>query len=161
MLSEENRNKLVMTGLYKHEPDKKIMRYEDGYAYWCKNWTFKPRYSENTDQYFMVDTYWHEKCVELTDKNFDGFEFLFDMKEVEQHSGNNIYEFPKGERWCVPIDSGGTTIPRFFVKKGSHKVKDKVLDRLQREIGVLEWELQNKKQTYNDVLNDKTDLNYV
>ena len=74
MLSQENVNKLVMTGLYKHEPDK---RYR-GSLYWdnmyhCFNWTFKISHNEKTDKWYMVDTFFNDKSIELTDNNFDEF----------------------------------------------------------------------------------------
>lgn len=88
MLSKSNVEKLVMTGLYKHEPDR---RYR-GSLYWdnmyhCFNWTFKVRHNKKDDKWYMVDTYFGDKYIELTDENFDEFEFLFDFEKVEKHSG--------------------------------------------------------------------------
>lgn len=91
MLSQENIKKLVMTGLYRHEPDKKYrpqLYWND--LYHCYNWTFTVKHNKDTDQWYMVDTYYHEKSIELTNENFEEFEFIFDVNEVEPYSGKNI-----------------------------------------------------------------------
>lgn len=163
MLSEENVKKLVLSGLYKHEPDK---RYR-GSLYWddmyhCFNWTFRVRHSENTDDWYMVDTYFDEKSIELTDENFDEFEFVFDFNEVQKHSGKNIYEYDENDRWHVAIDSGGMSCGgKYFVRKGATKIKDKVLNRIKEEISSLERNLEYQKNLYQRVLNDECNLDYV
>lgn len=163
MLSEENVKKLVISGLYKHEPDK---RYR-GSLYWddmyhCFNWTFRVRHNENTDNWYMVDTYFDEKSIELTDENFDEFEFVFDFNEVQKHSGKNIYEYDENDWWHVAIDSGGTSCGgKYFVRKGATKIKDKVLNRIKEEISSLERNLEYQKNLYQRVLNDECNLDYV
>ena len=163
MLSQENVNKLVMTGLYKHEPDK---RYR-GSLYWdnmyhCFNWTFKISHNEKTDKWYMVDTYFNDKSIELTDDNFDEFDFLFDFNEVERHSGENIYEYDESDWWHVAIDSGGMyCCGKYFVKKGAIKSKEKVLKRIANEINRLERELERKREDYKRVENNEVNLNYV
>lgn len=163
MLSEENVKKLVLSGLYKHEPDK---RYR-GSLYWddmyhCFNWTFRVRHNENTDDWYMVDTYFDEKSIELTDENFDEFEFVFDFNEVQKHSGKNIYEYDENDRWHVAIDSGGMSCGgKYFVRKGATKIKDKVLNRIKEEISSLERNLEYQKNIYQRVLNDECNLDYV
>lgn len=163
MLSQENVNKLVMTGLYKHEPDK---RYRDS-LYWdnmyhCFNWTFKISHNEKTDKWYMVDTYFNDKSIELTDDNFDEFEFLFDFNEVEKHSGEYIYEYDESDWWHVAIDSGGMYCGgKYFVKKGAIKSKEKVLKRIANEINRLERELERKREDYKRVENNEVNLNYV
>ena len=163
MLSKENASKIVKTGLYKHEPDKRYRgeSYHDD-LYWCFNWTFRVKYDEKSDIWYMVDTYFNDEYIELTDENFEEFEFLFDFNEVEKHSGRNIYEFEKCDWWHVAVDSGGMYCGgKYFVRKGAIKNKDKVLDRIQREINSLESNLESKRREYERVLNDEVDLRYV
>lgn len=163
MLSEENVKKLVISGLYKHEPDK---RYR-GSLYWddmyhCFNWTFRVRHNESTDDWYMVDTYFDEKSIELTDENFDEFEFVFDFNEVQKHSGKNIYEYDENDWWHVAIDSGGMSCGgKYFVRKGATKIKNKVLNRIKEEISSLEINLEYQKNLYQRVLNDECNLDYV
>lgn len=162
MLSKENVNKLIITGLYRHEPDK---RYR-GSIYWddmyhCFNWTFKVRHNEKTDEWYMVDTYFNDKSIELTDDNFDEFKFLFDFNEVEKHSGENIYEYDESDWWYVAIDSGGRAYGKYFVQKNATKVKEKVLKRIESEIDYLERQLKSKREDYKRIENDEVNLKYV
>ena len=163
MLSKENVNKLIMTGLYKHEPDR---RYRSS-LYWnsmyhCFNWTFKVRHYEEDDEWYMVDTYFNDKLIELTDDNFDEFEFLFDFNEVEKHSGRHIYEYDESDWWHVAVDSGGMFCGgKYFIKKGAVKIKDRVIERLENEIKSLESDIRYKKETLERVKNDEVNLEYV
>ena len=163
MLSQENINKLVMTGLYKHEPDKRYIEslyWND--MYHCFNWTFKVSHNEKTDEWHMVDTYFNDKYIELTDDNFDEFDFLFDFNEVERHSGKNIYEYDESDWWHVAIDSGGMYCGgKYFIRKGATKIKEKVLKRIEDEINYLERQLKLKREDYNRVENDEINLKYV
>lgn len=163
MLSKENVDKLVISGLYRHDPDKKYRPalYWDQ-MYHCFNWTFKVRHRESNDTWYMVDTYFGDKYIELTDENFDEFEFLFDFNEVEKHSGKNIWEYDENDYWHVAIDSGGMYCGgKYFVKKGATKSKEKVLERIEGEIRSLERQLENKKADYERVLNDEVNLNWI
>lgn len=163
MLSKENKEKLVLTGLYKCQPNKKYR----GQLYWndmyhCFNWTFKVRYLKDDDIYLMVDTYFNEKCIELTDENFDEFEFLFDFNEVHEHSGNNIWEYNEDEYWHVAVDSRGWYLGgKYFVKNNAVKNKEKVLQRIKEEIYNLERQLKSKKADYERVQNDEVNLDYI
>lgn len=163
MLSQTNIDKLVLSGLYKHEPDK---RYRSSIhwdnLYWCFNWTFIVSYNKNTNKYYMVDTYYNDAYIELTDENFNEFEFLFDFNQVEKHSGHNIDEYDEDDWWHVAVDSGGMYCGgKYFLRKGAKKSKDRVLERIQDEIDSLERELANKKKAFSDVKNDKVDLRCV
>lgn len=163
MLSKANVEKLVKTGLYKHEPDKKYrssLYWDD--MYHCFNWTFKVSHRESDDAWFMVDTYFNDKYIELTDENFDEFEFLFDFNEVDKHTGKNIWEYDENDYWHVAVDSGGMYCGgKYFVRKGAVKNKEKVLERLQGEINSLERQLKDKKEAYEKVKNDEIKLEYV
>ena len=163
MLSKKNVDKIVKTGLYKHKPD---TRYRDSIhwndMYHCFNWTFRVHHRESDDTWYMVDTYFNDKYIELTDENFNGFEFLFDFNEVDKHSGNNIYEYDEDDWWHVAVDSGGMYCGgKYFVRKGAIKNKEKVLARIQQEIDGLKWSLENKIRDYEKVQNDEVNINFV
>lgn len=163
MLSKENVEKIVKTGLYKHEPDKKYrssLYWDDMYHYF--NWTFKVKHNERNDTWYMVDTYFNDKYIELTDENFDEFEFLFDFNEVEKHTGKNIWEYDENAYWHVAVDSGGMYCGgKYFVKKGATKSKEKVLERIEGEIRSLERQIESKKADYQRVQNDEVNINWV
>lgn len=163
MLSKENKEKLVLTGLYRCEPNKKYrsqLHWDN--MYHCFNWTFKVHHRESDDTWFMVDTYFNDKYIELTDENFDEFEFLFDFNEVYMHSGKNIWEYDENDYWHVAIDSGGMCCGgKYFVKKGATKSKEKVLERIKNEILSLERQIENKKADYERVQNDEVNLDYI
>lgn len=163
MLSQENINKLVMTGLYQHEPDK---RYR-GCLYWdnmyhCFNWTFRVKHHKNSDKWYMVDTYFNDKSIELTDENFNEFKFIFDFNEVKEHSGEHICEYDERDWWHVAIDSGGMYCGgKYFVRKGAVKIKERVLKRVQEEIEYFERQIEHKKREYARIVNDEVNLDWV
>lgn len=163
MLSQKNIDKLVMTGLYKHEPDKRYCPK----LYWndlfhCHNWTFKVYHNENTDEWYMLDTYFNEKAIELTDENFNEFQFIFDFNDVIPYSGGDVYDYNESDYWHVPVDSAGLLHGgKCFLRKGAVKNKDLVLTRLEDEIKSLERQLHHKKETYEKAKHDEIDLRYV
>ena len=161
MLSQENRNKLILTGLYEAKPNKKIHSWYSE-PYWCFNWTFKVQYNENKDKYYMVDTYYGDKYFELADEYFELFTLIFDFNDVEKHNGNNIWDYDEDDRYHVAIDSGGMYCGgKYFIKKYATKNKDKVLDRLQQEIDYAKDKVKDLERNHEDVLNDRIDLKYV
>lgn len=152
-----------MTGLYKHEPDRRYRGslYCDN-MYHCFNWTFKVRHNEKENKWYMVDTYFGDKYIELTDENFDEFEFVFDFEKVEKHSGENIYEYDENDWWHVAVDSGGMYCGgKYFVRKNAVKNKEKVLKRLNEEIQRLKNKIDYNKELYERVLKDEVNLKYV
>ena len=163
MLSKENKNKIVLTGLYRCEPNKKYrsqLYWDD--MYHCFNWTFKVHHCERDDTLYMVDTYFNDKYIELTDENFDEFEFLFDFNEVEKHSGKNIYDYDKNDWWHVATDSGGMYCGgKFYLKRNALPKKEKILNRLKEEIDYAERNLEYMKNKYQRVMNGEIDLKYV
>jgi hypothetical protein len=163
MLSKENKNKLVHTGLYRCEPNKKYrsqLYWND--MYHCFNWTFIVHHCESDDTWYMVDTYFNDKYIELTDENFDEFEFLFDFNEVEKHSGKNIYDYDENDWWHVATDSGGMYCGgKFYLKRNALPKKEKILNRLKEEIDYAERNLEYMKNKYQRVMNGEIDLKYV
>lgn len=59
MLSKENREKIINTGLYRAAPDRKLQSWYDN-PYWCKNWTFVVRISNDElyEEYDENDVYY-------------------------------------------------------------------------------------------------------
>lgn len=160
MLSKENIDKLCMTGLYKCEPVLEwISIYKRNTPYWCKNWTFIVNYSDG--KYFMIDTYFNDFIIELNDENFDKFEFVFDRNEVCEYNLNNFYDYDRKDRWKIPVDSGGISYPKCFIRKGAYPNKKNVIERIENEISSLENKLSSLKKTLAKVYLDDIDLRYV
>lgn len=166
-LSKENIAKLNFNGLYSHKPDVKYRGklYEDD-LYWCFNWIFKVKEIEcsnpNENYLAMIDTYYGDKGIELTDDNFDEFKFIFDFDDVIEISKNAVSDYNSEDVYMVAIGSGGWRYDRkFFINKGTTKNKDIVLSRLKNEIESLEYKLSNKKKQLEQVENDEIDLKYV
>lgn len=102
MLSIENYNKINKNGLYKSKPFGISLGSD---PYWCKNWTFKVK--ECKGILYMVDTYFNDRYIEVTDENIVNFKFQFEFDDVNQVS---VYEYDKYEdedRWIAAIGSGG------------------------------------------------------
>ena len=164
-LSQENINKLCMTGLYKCKPVLEwLPSYKRNSPYWCKNWTF--RVGRYKDEYYMRDTYWatgDENPVLLTDENFDLFELVFDFNDVEKFNGEYQKWITYGydDRFRVAVNSGGINYPVYFIRKGAKPIKEAVVERLRHEISLLENDLKYKQNTLRQVENDELDLRYV
>ena len=162
MLSQGNIDKLHMNGLYRCEPVLNwLPSYKRDNPYWCKNWTFKVR--KGGDKYYMYDTYWStgdEYPVELTDENFDKFELLFDLGNIRiVNSFEDWLEYPDDKKWRVALDSGGIAYAKYVVIRGTKKVKDRVVVRMQHEINYLKQELAHKERILEGVLSGEIDYN--
>ena len=163
MLSQENINKIHMNGIYRCDPVLEwLPYYKRNDPYWCKNWIFKVK--EYKGKYAMYDTYWStgdEHPVELTDKNFDKFEFLFDLDDIRYiNSYESWLEYPKEDRWKVALDSGGISYPKYVVRRGSKKIKELVIERMQREIDYLKQDLAYKERILDGIKDDSINYEY-
>jgi len=163
MLSQENINKLHMNGIYRCNPVLSwLPSYKRNNPYWCKNWTFRVR--EYDGKYAMYDTYWatgDEYPVELTDENFDKFEFLFDLNDIRYvNSYEDWLEYPEEDRWRVPMDSGGSSYAKYVVRRGAKKVKERVVERIQRDIEYLKQDLAHKERVLAGILDGSIDYRY-
>ena len=109
----------------------------------------------------MYDTYWatgDDYPVELTDENFDKFEYLFDLNDIQYvNSYENWLEYPEEDRWRVPLDSGGTAYAKYVVRRGVKKVKERVIERIQRDINYLRNDLTNKERILNGIIDGSID----
>ena len=163
MLSQENIDKLHMNGVYCCEPVLSwLPSYKRDNPYWCKNWTFRVSKSAK-GRYYMRDTYWStgdDSPIELTDENFDKFEFLFDLNDVRfVNSYSDWIEYPEDSIWCEALDSGGILCPKYIVKKDATKDRDKVIERITREIDSLRNSLEDKEWILNGILAGELDYN--
>lgn len=163
MLSQENIDKLHMNGIYRCEPVLSwLPSYKRKDPYWCRNWTFKVR--EYKGKYGMYDTYWStgdDYPVELTDENFDKFEYLFDLDDVRYiNSYENWLEYPDEDKWRVGLDSGGIRYPKYVVRRDAKKVKERVVERMQRDIEYLKYDLAQKERILAGIIDGSIDYNF-
>jgi hypothetical protein len=127
MLSPSNIGKLVLTGLYGHEVPAPT-KYNDN-PRWCRNWTFTVSLHDDGTA-CMVDTYFGDRSMELTDENFGEFTFLFDFDKVDKTSRDIWLEYPEDKKFWAPTDSGGVYCGgSYFILKGAKPSK-----ALKREI---------------------------
>ncbi len=159
-LSQEKIIKLCMTGIYRCDPVLSwIESWRRDTPYHCINWTFRVRKYERPgepDKYYMCDTYWSTGdglSVELTDDNFDKFEFMFDMNDVHKVSPPDFYDYNEEDRWHVALDSGGYQYSRhYYVRKGAKKNKEVLLERLNLELDSLRRQIKWKEEEIAKVL---------
>lgn len=159
-LSEENVNKLCMTGIYQCDPVLSWLepwRKDDPYH--CINWTFRVKKHDGLNKYYMYDTYWATGDglrVELTDENFDKFELLFDMNDVRKVSPPDFYDYNEEDRWHVALDSGGYYYSKhYYVRKDAKKNKNIQLKRLSQELETLKSQVRRKEEEIAKVLCEK------
>lgn len=155
MLSQKNIDKLHMNGIYRCNPVLEwLPSYKRDNPYWCKNWTFKVYNSGN--KYYMYDTYWStgdEHPIKLTDGNFDKFEFLFDLDDIRYIADyKNWLEYPDDCKWCVPLDSGGNTHPKYVVRRDASRIRERVIKRMQDEIDLLKQEVAFNEKILKDII---------
>ena len=164
MLSQSNIDKLRLDGIYRCDPVLEwLPSYKRDMPYWCRNWAFKVRHlvSRDQDKYYMADTYWDslDGAIELTDENFDKFEYMFDLGEVKfVHDYTRWLEYPEEDRWHIGLDSGGA---KYVVRQGADKIKERVVERLQNEINSLKTELSHKERILERVLSGELDVKWV
>ena len=112
----------------------------------------------------MYDTYWStgdEYPIELTDENFDKFEYLFDLDDVRYiNSYENWLEYPDEDKWRVALDSGGIRYPKYVVRRGTKKVKERVVERMQRNIEYLKYDLAQKERILAGIIDGSIDYNF-
>ena len=158
MLSQENIDKLHMNGIYRSVLAC-CFRTNDPYR--CNNWTFQVRQS-NSGEYYMIDTYRsiNSNSIKLTDENFYEFEYLFDLDDVRYFSSYDDWlEYPEEDRWIAPMGSGGRTSPKFAVRRGAKKVKQRVIDKMCKEIDYLKYDLAQKERILEGIIDGSIDWN--
>lgn len=157
MLSIENYNKINKNGLYKSEPFGMI--YGDS-PYWCKNWTFTVK--ECNGIIHMVDTYFNDRYIEVTDDNIINFEFQFEFNDVKEISSCEYDKYEENDKYRLAIGSGGWQYGvKYFVKKNAEYSKNNLIDILKYEINSLkhdikysERELSRKENELKELMGD-------
>ena len=162
MLSQDNINKLHKNGIYRCEPVLSwLPSYKRSDPYWCKNWTFRVNKYENN--YYMHDTYWSggdDHAIELTDENFDKFEYLFDLADIFYvNSYEDWIKYPEKDRWRVALDSGGINHSKYVIRRGARKIKDRVVEKLQHDIDWLKQSLDHKERILEGIIDGSLDYN--
>ncbi len=148
MLSAENRAKIIPTGLYAREIDKRTSKGASTDPYWCTNWTFVPRIYEN--EITLIDSYYqsYQDSISyiLDDKNINDFTLIFDFNDVREVKQTTYQEYADDDRYQVACDSGGRSYPKYFVKKTASPNKDRQLYQVDSEIESLEYQLKRLKE---------------
>lgn len=146
MLSQENRKKIIQTGLYKRKID--WSRVIGSEPYWCTNWTFIPQINE--DEVVMIDSYYQSYQYSIhyyiDDKNIQDFELIFDFDDVEEVPERLYREYDDEDRYRVSCDSGGRSYPKHFVKKSASPSKERQLEYIYLEIDSYERKLRYLKE---------------
>lgn len=167
MLSQENINKLHMGGIYRCDVTPEwLPSYKRDNPHWCRNWTFTVKTGHRISgfgNYYMRDTYWStgdDNSIKLTDENFDKFEFLFDLDDVRKiNSYGDWLEYPEQDKWAIPYGSSGMSSSTYFVRRGAMKVKDRVIERMKRDIESLKYDLENKERVLKGIMDGSVDWN--
>ncbi|MDT2613960.1 hypothetical protein [Enterococcus dongliensis] len=148
MLSQENRKKIIQTGLYAREIDKRTRTGASTYPYWCTNWTFFPQINE--DEVVMIDSYYksyqHNIHYYIDDKNIQDFKLIFDFNDVREVEQTTYQEYADDDRYQVACDSGGRRYPKHFVKKSASPSKERQLECIDLEIDSYERKLRYLKE---------------
>lgn len=148
MLSAENRAKIIPTGLYAREIDKRTSKGASTDPYWCTNWTFVPRIGEN--EITLIDSYYqsYQDSISyvLDDENINDFTLIFDFNDVREVEQTTYQEYANDDRFWVACDSGGRSYPKYFVKKTASPNKERQLYQVDSEIESLEYQLNSLKK---------------
>jgi len=140
MLSKENIDKLIFTGIYS------IIEKPVDAETWCRNWTFMIQ--EYNGKYYMIDTYWGSGSqsynIELTDENFSNFKFEMDFNKVNQVNSGIYSEYADDARFNLATDSGGWQYSKYYVLKDRKPSREKKKEILRDEIRSMESSLQYK-----------------
>jgi len=146
MLSKENIDKILMTGLYECEIPK------DGKT-WCRNWTFVVSYTDN-DKFYMVDTYFRNSSIELTDENFDDFKLIFDFKKVKEVNKDYFFEYAEDKRFRIATDSGGWEYAKYYVLKDSKPLRENKRQLLIEQIKDYKRDLEYAQKELSELDSD-------
>ena len=154
MLSAENRANILPTGLYAREIDERTRTGASTDPYWCTNWTFFPRISEN--RIMLIDSYYqsYQDSISyvLDDENINDFTLILDFNDVRKVEQTTYQEYADDDRYQVACDSGGRSYPKYFVKKTASPNKEKQLYQVDSEIESLEYQLKRLKEKRNSII---------
>ncbi|KAF1303683.1 hypothetical protein [Enterococcus sp. JM9B] len=153
MLSAENRAKIIPTGLYAREIDKRTSTGASTDPYWCTNWTFVPRIYEN--EIILIDSYYQYSnsiSYVLNDENINDFTLILNFDDVREVKQTTYQEYADDDRYQVACDSGGRRYPKYFVKKTASPNKEKQLYQVDSEIESLEYQLKRLKEKRKSII---------
>lgn len=153
MLSAENRAKIIPTGLYAREIDKRTSTGASTDPYWCTNWTFVPRIYEN--EIILIDSYYQYSnsiSYVLNDENINDFTLILNFNDVREVKKTTYQEYADDDRFLVACDSGGRRYPKYFVKKTASPNKEKQLYQVDSEIESLEYQLKRLKEKRKSII---------
>lgn len=154
MLSAENRAKIIPTGLYAREIDKRTSKGASTDPYWCTNWTFVPRIGEN--EITLIDSYYqsYQDSISyvLDDENINDFTLIFDFNDVREVEQTTYQEYANDDRFWVACDAGGRSYPKYFVKKTASPNKERQLYQVDSEIESLEYQLNRLKEKRKSII---------
>lgn len=153
MLSAENRAKIIPTGLYAREIDKRTSTGASTDPYWCTNWTFVPRIYEN--EIILIDSYYQYSnsiSYVLNDENINDFTLIFNYDDVREVKKTTYQEYADDDRYLVACDSGGRNYPKYFVKKTASPNKERQLYQVDSEIESLEYQLNRLKEKRKSII---------
>lgn len=153
MLSAENRAKIIPTGLYAREIDKRTSTGASTHPYWCTNWTFVPRIYEN--EIILIDSYYQYSnsiSYVLNDENINDFTLILNFDDVREVKQTTYQQYADDDRYQVACDSGGRSYPKYFVKKTASPNKEKQLYQVDSEIESLEYQLKRLKEKRNSII---------
>jgi len=153
-LSKENYDRLNENYLYKTEP---IIRESFSDTYWCKNWTFKVHKCKD-GRVFMLDTFynsWDSHKIQITDKNINDFEVVFDFREVKRINDSETNEYNEEDLYRVATNSGGYSCGKlYWVNKDAIKSKELLIKKAKQEIESLKQQLRWAEGDLERLLND-------
>lgn len=156
MLSEENKKKINPRGLYKHEVVDSWVYNSD--KYWCRNWTFIPHIYDD-GRVFMRDSYYNdwESAKEVTDENFDEWEFIFDRDKVSRISYEASLEYDEKDLYRnIATDSGGYSCSScIWVNKNAKKNIDKQIEQAKDKLESAKREVKWRKEYLDRLLEQK------
>jgi len=153
MLSAENRAKIIPTGLYAREIDKRTSTGASTDPYWCTNWTFVPRIYEN--EIILIDSYYQYSnsiSYVLNDENINDFTLILNFDDVWEVEQTTYQKYADDDRYQVACDSGGRSYPKYFVKKTASPNKDRQLYQVDSEIESLEYQLNRLKEKRKSII---------
>lgn len=153
MLSAENRAKIIPTGLYAREIDKRTSTGASTHPYQCTNWTFVPRIYEN--EIILIDSYYQYSnsiSYVLNDENINDFTLILNFDDVREVEQTTYQEYADDDRYQVACDSGGRSYPKYFVKKTASPNKEKQLYQVDSEIESLEYQLKRLKEKRKSII---------
>lgn len=165
MLSKENREKINPRGLYKHKVVSSWVYGSD--KYWCRNWTFYPHFFDD-GRVFMYDSYFDDwdSAKEVTDDNFEEWEFVFDRDKVSRIRYEQSLEYDEKDLYRnIANNSGGySCYSNTWVNKGAKKNIDKQIEqaeyRLNSALNEVEWrkrDLERLKQQKAELEGDNNE----